>query len=286
MLTQSFAHIFVPIFALLFLGLAEEHTSGQYCPYTRELHANRDNVIPPGGQADFFDENFTVALTFGCGRLYNASWPAFIKEQARQWLLAQFGIDWTLGTPLGNGAYLRPEGIFFPFVYGNDFMYRIHSDKVNCRETKPHFNWFIFNSGYLVRHSVDGVYPGGIMQGTTYRVGEIISHTEYNFLNEERQDKWGTVDPRWRQKITIRSRQPGHSTSNSLGGTDQQVYEELVDQENNNQIGFASFTVTITNTSRWIPGGPVIQSTRNTMTWPHAQTYPNPFPALEACTKK
>ncbi len=253
----------------------------KFCPYKRILVATRDNVIPPGVQADFRDENFAIAQSFGCGRLYDSSWPAFIKEKSREWLLYLTGIDWTNGIPAGDGGYTRPEGIYFPFVYGYDFLYRIQSDRVNCKETKPDFNWFIFNSGYLAVHTTSGIYPGGVLAGTTYRAGEIISYTEYNFLNEDRQDKWATDNPKWRQRVIIRSRQPGHSTPNSLGGTDQQVYEELVDVATGD-IGFSSFSVTNTNTSRW--ADPVtIQSTRNVMTWPHVQTYPTPFPSLDPC---
>lgn len=274
------------IFALFWFASAEElhkdHHHNKFCPYTRRLHALRDNVIPPGTQYNFQDINFAVALSFGCGRLYNASWPAFILKASNDYLMGQFGINWTAGTAVGGGVYVRPEGVYFPYVYGTDFMYRIMSDMVDCKETKPDNNWFIFNTGYLVRHSVAGVYPGGAMNGTTYQVGDIISYTEYNYLNEDKQDKWATDSPKWRQRVIIKSRQPGHSTVNSLGGTDVQVYEELVDQSNG-QIGFSSFSVTNTNASRWSGDNHLIQSTRNTMTWPHSQTYPTPMPSQNPC---
>lgn len=280
------------IFALAVLASANQlsgdnsdptHDNGQgnFCPYDRLLLATRDNVIPPGTQAVFFDANFTIAQTFGCGRLYNSSWPAKIAQDANNWLIAQFGIDWLAGTPLNNGAYNRAEGLFFPFVYGYDFMYRIQSDKVNCVETKGNNNWFIFNTGYIVRFYGSGVFPGGVMAGTTWGAGNLVSYTEYNYLNEERQDMWETTDRRWRQKVIIRSRQPAVSVINSMGLADQHVYEELVDEVGN--VGFSQFSVASTNTSRWVPGGPVHQTTRNVQTWSRIQTYPSPFPSQAPC---
>ena len=276
--------MFLIIFALVCFSAAEElgHKHKKFCPYDRLLVATRDNVMPPGTQLNYYDANFAIATSFGCGRLYNSSWPAYIRVKANEWLENLTGINWLAGTPRGDGSYVRAEGLFFPFVYGYDFKYRIHSDKVDCKETKPDENWIIFNTGYLVGFASSGTFPGGALKGKNYTAGQIVSYTEYNFLNEDKQDKWATDSPKWRQRTIIRSRQPGHNVLNLIGQADQNVYEELEDQATG-EIGLAAFTVSVSNSSFWNPGGPLIQSTRNVMTWPQVQRSKTPLPSSTPC---
>lgn len=252
------------------------------CPYERILQSTRDLVIPPGVPAVTRDDNFTVAQTWACGRLYGSEFPAAILAKTHDWFLQQFGIDTNLGQHLGGAAFNLPQGLMFPFTYGTDFLYRVNSDKVNCKETKRNNNWILFNTGYILAHLADGTYPGGVMGGTTYKAGQLISYTEYNLLNEDKQHKWGTINPKWREVFDFASEQPGHTVINSLGLRDEHVYAKLIGPYN--KIGFVSFNVAYTNTSRTgTPEGPLIQSTRNTMTWPRPLKYPNPMPSLTPC---
>ena len=274
------------LFALILLiSPIQSETTGKsnFCPYKRIIVATRDNVLPPGTQVDFRDENFTVTQSFGCGRLYGSDWPAFVKTQARDWFFYLTGIDYTLGTPGNDLSWTTPGvGTMFPFVYGFDYSYRIQSDRENCKETKGKNNWFIFNTGYLVTLLGNGTFPGGTLAGRTWSNLQILSYDEYNFLNEDEQDRWGTLDDRWRQKVLVRSRQPGYNLRNVARGFDQAFYAELVDLRNQDK-GLLSFVVSYTNTSLWVPGGPAIQSTRNIMTFGQVQTYPSPYPASEPC---
>jgi hypothetical protein len=258
------------------------------CPYKFEVHANRDNVMPPGTQLNYYDTNYNVALSFGCGRLYNASWPAYITAKANDWIVQLTGIDWVnSGTPRGDGSYVRPEGLFFPFVYGHDFKYRVHHFFVDCVDTAHQRNQFIFNSGMLLVMFNTGVFPGGSLKGYPWQPNDILGLSEYNFLNEDHQDKWTNEANHWRRKVIIRSRQPSHNLYNLFHGAEQFVYEELLDEETG-EIGFSTFGVSLSNSSLWTPGSlppnTIVQSTRNTMTWPHVQAPIVPYPSLAPCT--
>jgi len=273
-MSRTLAFLAILCFASVFAASPKKH-----CPYDRILVATKDVQAQSNVVNNVLDANFNRTLSFACGRLYDSTWPAFIRTEANAWLLGLTGINWTAGAALGNGAYARPEGLFFPFVNGDDFAYRIQSDRVDCKETKGDYNWIVFNTGYIALFTTNGTFPGGALAGQPFVNGYLVSYTEYNFLNEDKQHKWGTTHKNWRQKVIIRSRQPGTNFPNSAGFMDQHVYEELVDE--NGVIGFSAFSVSTTNQT-WIDNS-YVQSTRNVMTWPRLQRYRNPAPAPIPC---
>lgn len=97
---------------------------------------------------------------------------------------------------------------------------------------------------------------------------------EYNVLNEDRQDKWETDNPRWRQRVRFASFLPAHINYNTFDGQDEHVYVHVIDQTDRFGTGFVTFSVTATNTSNFTPGGPFLQTTRDIWTWERVQKFP------------
>ena len=271
------------MFALL-LGFFILVSSRPSVPYDRFIFYSKD-IPAPTSPTRVFDPGFNRTLSFACGRLYGPEYPAEIFTLATSWFLKQFGINWALGAPVPGfpGARVLPQGLLFPFINGEDHLLRIHTDVfVDGKErtnTKEDNNWFIFDTGYLVVLSGNGTFPGGVLAGATYLNGQILAYTQYTFLNEDYERRWGTIDPRWREVFTLKSYQPTLSQPNAFGQSEQYISTLVFDEcDCDDEIGFAAISVIATR----FPDNSTIQSTRGTITFPRQQSYP-PIPPPLPC---
>ena len=169
------------------------------------------------------DTNFTIAQTFGDGRLYDSIWHSEVYFFATQWFLQQYGIDWTDGDLVG-GSYVLPQGTMSPYVNGEDYSYRLRSD---IGQSKDENDWIIFETGYVVVMKENGTFPGGTFKGTQYQSGDTLKYAEYNLLNVKKKDKWDTFSPLWREAFLIGSRR---SAGVVVGGcrNEKGIFKEMV----------------------------------------------------------
>jgi len=238
--------------------------------YNRVLLHAKDVVNPTPGLFGVLDPLNHKMLTFG-GGLYTQAQINQLKQDAFAFFMSRYGLDLNAAIYDATiGSYtLAGYGTLYPYATGDDYKYRLSYDSTDPSVGKKQ-NMIIFDCGWLMVMSNDGVFPLGDMQGTAFKKGWIVGYTFYNYLDTDHPDKWIVPGSGTRETVLTTSNWPVVSQVNSQGFTEQYIKERVVLEDGTEgfMTNFVAYTRLDENT--------VVQNTRATLTFPQIGTFPAP----------
>ncbi len=224
--------------------------------YKRVLLHAKDKAYPA---TNVVDPGQNRMVNHDGGTVYTRADADNLTLRAKDWAISQYGLNYYGAAPGPyNGSFFLPQGIMVPFANGDDYLYRLTFDTDELAVGILD-NTYILDVGYLFFMTTSGTFTGGVMNGTTFKAGDILCYTQYNYLKE-----WGrgrNYPGKGEEIITIQCNQPTVQILNSQGFTEQFIKGDIFYRGKEGRAYIASTTTT--------ENGVPIMRVRSTLTFNH-----------------
>jgi len=232
-MSLSFLHLCLSL-ALLssYLASADKpHFAQQY--YYRTILQTRDSPAGANPLLAVLDPGHVRMSYF-----YTASEITAILNAGKAYILYQFGIDFdssvVVPVPGIDGAFEYPGfGVLYPYgtdpTLRSDNPYKVAADS-RYKKRGDTEEWVIHEYGFLILTTNDGTFSSGNQTGTNYTADDILSYTNYNFLNVAANWTGHPCHPAdCREVFTVRSNTPMKRPVNSYGIAEEEISAETLD---------------------------------------------------------
>ena len=226
------------IFFLVSVAVADQKTSKNF---ELLVHSKDQFNFTTNNAESVLDSNRVNMLAVENGTIYTQQDAIDVDLYSVNYFKCQFGLPLDTVTPFPNGVRVLPGvGTFIPYQSGINKLYRwlfgSNDDKVFEKQ-----EWYIFDIGSLFIFSNNGVFPGGVMGGTTYKNQSIIAFTQYTYLKDLKAGKSRTLKDI--RIVRTTNREPSYQVPNEFGINQQLLLEHVVDEKG--RSGYAAITVSV-----------------------------------------
>ena len=174
--------------------------------------------------AAVFDPDNSTMVSSG---LYTVAEANAKKQDAYDYFLETFGLDFLAGTPLGQGRYLAGGWVLYPYASGVSASSAIDVSYDSADRSKAKGKWRGFQFGQVLAATVNGSFVGGTHVGNTYVAGDVLAYFDYDML----KTNGGPISSaKGREDLIMRSPWTSKNILNSQGYTDSLSKLEVIDE--------------------------------------------------------
>lgn len=203
------------------------------------------------------DANYQLMISSG---FFTQSQLTAFQPAAFAYFLAQFNIDFSSATPdPTTGIITVAPFVLIPYTSINSTIIKVSFDSENINRGSESNAWYGFQYGVIVAVEADGTFSGGIHQGDSYAVGDILTYANYVLNRSKGPVPVSTADF---EVITFQSPYTSKTIVNSQNLTD--TLSKLVCIDSTGATGFFMENITFEK----LDDGTFETKTRVDMTWP------------------